>query len=184
MNEPIICPPQVDTFLAVTPVKPITPERPRWTEKQKNEFRRMLEECLEYPILYPPFDDKVTFAEKTEKLNAHLASLIIKMNLLLAKNANEEDVKKVQYEFFYFLERKNSLMAKQFDDENIFEKKIELIDAHLNDLAVQKESFKEENNNLEIIETIQNKLNFWQNKKESVETKKATSTNKSLMLIN
>ncbi len=49
IDEPTCCPPRVDTFLAVTKVKPLEPERPEKTELEKMEIERELVECLKYP---------------------------------------------------------------------------------------------------------------------------------------
>ncbi len=49
IDEPTCCPPRVDTFLAVTKVKPLEPERPEKTELEKMEIERDLVECLKYP---------------------------------------------------------------------------------------------------------------------------------------
>ena len=47
MEEPICCPSRVDTFLAVTKVKPIAPEKPRKTVKEKYQMGMELEACLD-----------------------------------------------------------------------------------------------------------------------------------------
>lgn len=49
IDELTCCPPRVDTFLAVTRVKPLEPERPEKTELEKLEIERELVECLKYP---------------------------------------------------------------------------------------------------------------------------------------
>lgn len=49
IEEPICCEPRVDTFLAVTKVKPIGPERPEKTEVEKRMIERRLIGCLKHP---------------------------------------------------------------------------------------------------------------------------------------
>lgn len=49
IEDPICCAPRVDTFLAVTKIKPIGPERPEKTEVEKREIERRLVECLRNP---------------------------------------------------------------------------------------------------------------------------------------
>lgn len=49
MGDPTCCPPRVDTFLAVTKVKPVGPERPEKTEEEKRKIERELIECLKHP---------------------------------------------------------------------------------------------------------------------------------------
>lgn len=53
MEEPICCPPRVDTFLAVTKVKPISPEKPRKTVKEKHKIEMELEACLDDDLEMP-----------------------------------------------------------------------------------------------------------------------------------
>lgn len=50
IEDPTCCPPRVDTFLAVTKVKPVGPERPEKTEVEKREIERKLVECLNNPM--------------------------------------------------------------------------------------------------------------------------------------
>lgn len=56
MEDSICCPPRVDTFLAVTKVKPIAPEKPRKTVKEKQklalELEAYLDDALEMPENY------------------------------------------------------------------------------------------------------------------------------------
>ena len=47
MDDPICCPSRVDTFLTVTKVKPIEPEEPRITVKEKLKIGVELEACLD-----------------------------------------------------------------------------------------------------------------------------------------
>lgn len=47
MEDPICCPLRVDTFLAVTNVKPIAPEKPRKTVKEKYMIEEKLVKCLD-----------------------------------------------------------------------------------------------------------------------------------------
>ena len=53
MEEPICCPSRVDTFLAVTKVKPIAPEKPRKTGKEKYKMGMELEACLDDALEMP-----------------------------------------------------------------------------------------------------------------------------------
>lgn len=46
MNDPICCELRVDTFLAVTEVKPIEPRKPRITVEKERQIEKGLEECL------------------------------------------------------------------------------------------------------------------------------------------
>lgn len=46
MKDPICCPPRVDTFLAVTKVKPVEPEKTRKTVQYKRKKVQELVECL------------------------------------------------------------------------------------------------------------------------------------------
>ena len=46
MKDPICCPPRVDTFLAVTSVKPVEPEKARKTVEYKRKKVQKLGECL------------------------------------------------------------------------------------------------------------------------------------------
>lgn len=46
MNDPICCELRVDTFLAVTEVKPIEPKKPRITIEREQEIAEELMECL------------------------------------------------------------------------------------------------------------------------------------------
>lgn len=50
MKDPICCPPRVDTFLAITEEKPIEPEKPWKTEKEKRRIAQELEACLDVEI--------------------------------------------------------------------------------------------------------------------------------------
>ena len=47
IDEPTCCAPRVDTFLAVTKVKPGEPERPQKTQIKKWEIERKLVSCLQ-----------------------------------------------------------------------------------------------------------------------------------------
>lgn len=50
MESPICCPLRVDTFLAVTKVKPVVPEAPRITAEEKKKLLRELEECFDMEV--------------------------------------------------------------------------------------------------------------------------------------
>ena len=47
LEDPICCAPRVDTFLAVTKIKPLEPEKSEKTEEEKQEIERRLIECLD-----------------------------------------------------------------------------------------------------------------------------------------
>lgn len=53
MKDAICCPPRVDTFLAVTKVKPIVPERPGKTVKEKLKMALELDSCLDDGLKMP-----------------------------------------------------------------------------------------------------------------------------------
>lgn len=53
MEDPICCPTRVDTFLADTKVKLITPEKPRKTVKEKRKMVLELEACLDDKLEMP-----------------------------------------------------------------------------------------------------------------------------------
>lgn len=49
IDEPTCCEPRVDTYLAVTRVKPGGPGIPEKTEVEKREIERSLIDCLRHP---------------------------------------------------------------------------------------------------------------------------------------
>lgn len=109
MEDPICCNPKVDTFLAVTPVRPYEPERPRKTKKELEEAHKCLEECLDYPILWDFFDDEITIEEKMEKVNKYLEYLFKKEELLINDEEKKKEYEKLKREIKHFLNQKNSL---------------------------------------------------------------------------
>lgn len=112
MEDSICCPPHIDTFLAVTPVMPYEPERPRKTAKELEEERKSLEECLDYPILWDFFDDKITIDEKMEKVNKYLEYLYKKEELLANNKEKREEFEKLEREIKHFLRQKRSLVCE------------------------------------------------------------------------
>lgn len=89
------CTPKIDTFLAVTEVKPGEPERPQKTRKKIEEIEQSLVECLHYPMLWdiPLFDDNVkeiSTEEKLNRINSHLVSLYTKKEKFEKEINNEE----------------------------------------------------------------------------------------------
>ncbi len=47
LEDPICCAPRVDTFLAVTKIKPAAARRPERTEAERREIRKQLIDCLD-----------------------------------------------------------------------------------------------------------------------------------------
>jgi len=119
------------TFLAVTKVKPLEPERPEKLEIEKEEIEKGLVECLHYPRLWEMhlFEEdgveEISTQEKLQRVNKHL-DFLHKQKELLEKEPNKEALQKLNREIIHFFDIKKTLLSASLEDMSSLDEKGEI----------------------------------------------------------